>query len=297
MKKFYLFLFLILLLLPTNISFASPVARTWVYATLLIQNEWGEKGTGFLVTRKVDKDKSKIFLCTNKHVLNKKKELRDEAKEIIVHLNVKGKNGKIIGKPQTIPLVLPNGTKRWREHLDENVDILVIDITDIIIKFPEIEKKWADYALFADEKILSDQEITIGDEIMVVGYPLGFKQGETNFPIVRQGIIASQIGQKFIEEYKDEKGDTKSRVYRGFLIDGGIIPGSSGSPVVLKPVSGRLVGENIIMDMPPMYLLGIVSETRFAPIKTNISFNLSYAGLGIAFDASAIKEAIELFFK
>jgi S1-C subfamily serine protease len=280
-----------------GIAMSSPIAKSWLYATILIENEWGEKGSGFLVAREMDRGKVKVFLCTNKHVLNKTKELREKATKVILHLNVKEVEGKIIGKPYELPLIWPDGKKRWKEHPEADIDVLVLDVTDLVVSLPDMEKKWADYSLFADSKILSEQDITIGEEVMVVGYPLGFKQGDSNFPIVRQGIVASQIGQKFIEESIERDGKKKTRVIRGFLIDGGLIPGSSGSPVVLKPVTGRFVGNNIVMGVPPPYLLGIVAETRYAPIRTNVGDIPSYAGIGLAFDALTVKETIELFFK
>ncbi len=290
-------IFLFLTLFSGGIAMSSPIAKSWLYATILIENEWGEKGTGFLVAREVDQGKVKVFLCTNKHVLNKAKELREKAIKVILHLNVKEVDGKILGKPYELGLIWPDGKKRWKEHPETDIDVLVLDVTDLVVTLPDMDKKWADYSLFADAKILSEQDITIGEEVMVVGYPLGFKQGDSNFPIVRQGIVASQIGQKFIEESIERDGNKKSRVIRGFLIDGGLIPGSSGSPVVLKPVTGRFVGNNIVMGAPQPYLLGIVAETRYAPIRTNVGDIPSYAGLGLAFDALTVKETIELFFK
>jgi len=277
---------------------SSPIVKSWLYATILVENEWGEKGTGFLVARKIEQEKIKVFLCTNKHVLNIKKELRDNATKVILHLNVKEVGGKILGKPYELALIWPDGGKRWKEHPETDIDVLVLDVTDLIVTLPDMEKKWADYSLFVDTKVLSEQDITIGEEVMVVGYPLGFKQGDTNFPIIRQGIVASQIGKKFIEESIDKDGNKKSRVLRGFLIDGGVIPGSSGSPVILKPVTGRFVGNKIVMGAAQPYLLGIVAETRYAPIRTTgIGTIPSYAGLGLAFDALTVKETIELFFK
>ena len=290
------FCLLIAFLIPLTSRASSPISDSWMYATILIQNEWGEKGTGFLVERQVDSVRSKIFLCTNKHVLNEDPSLRQTATKIICHLNVKDTSGNIVGRPFTIDLTFPDGTKRWKEHSDPEVDVLVFDITDLIINVPEIVKKWARYDLFADANILSSQAITIGEEVMVIGYPLGFHQGTTNFPIVRQGIIATQIGQKFQQEFVDSKGNSATRVYRGFLIDGGSIPGSSGSPVILKPVTGRFVGNNIMMGVPQPYLLGILAETRFAPIRVGNVTIPSFAGLGLAYDASTIKETIELFF-
>ncbi len=274
---------------------ASAIAKSWIYATILIENEWGERGTGFLVGRETEKGIGQVLLCTNKHVLNKKKELREAASKIICYLNVKN-NGDIIGKDFILGLIAPDGRKRYREHPDDNVDVLVFNITDLIIQYPEIEKKWCEYADFATDEILSSQEITIGEEVLVIGYPLGKKQGKTNFPLVRQGLIASQIGQQFIEEEQDETGKIIEKKYRGFLVDGGFIPGSSGSPVVLKPIPGRTIGNSIMMGLSRPYLLGIVAQTRFSPIQSDKGVLPSYAGLGLAFDASTVKETIELFF-
>ena len=275
---------------------SSPISKSWIYATILIENEWNERGTGFLVARKINDDQLRFFLCTNKHVLNKDPLLRQSATRITCNINVKKQNGQIVGKPYPINLNFPDGSKRWKEHPDPIVDVLVFDITDLLNAIPEMQKKWAEYSLFADSNILSSQDITIGDEIMIIGYPLGFHQGETNFPIVRQGIIATQIGQTFTQEVADNSGKMIQRTYRGFLIDGGAIPGSSGSPVILKPVTGRFVGDNIMMGAPQPYLLGILAETRFAPIKVGNVTIPSFAGLGLAFDAVTIKETIELFF-
>jgi len=278
-----------------DVYMSSPVATTWLYATILIENEWGGRGTGFLVAREVKKDQVKVFLCTNKHVLNEEKALREKATKIVCHLNVKDKNGKIVGRAYELPLKI-NGKRRWNEHPEKNVDVLVFDVTDLIVKVPEIEKKWATYSLFADPSVLAEQDITIGEEVMVIGYPLGFRQGKTNSPIVRQGIVASQIGQRFVEEFVDKNKKQYTREYRGFLVDGGMVPGSSGSPVILKPVTGRHVHGTIVMGTVQPYLLGIVAETRYAPIPAQKGA-IGYAGLGLAFDALTVKETIELFFK
>ena len=277
---------------------SSPIAKSWVHATIMIENEWGGKGTGFLVFREISPDKGRVFLCTNKHVLNSNSGFRDTATKIICHLNVKDANGKIAGKSYELPLLLSDGTKRWKQHPEQDVDVLVFDVTDLINGIPEMDKKWADYSLFADESVLANEEITVGEDVMMVGYPKGFRQGESNLPIVRQGIIASHIGQRYIEDSEDKNGNPVHRSIRGFLVDGGIgiIHGSSGSPVILKPVTGRFVKNGIVMGESKPYLLGILAETRFADIDAPSGPMVSFAGLGMAFDASTVKETIELFF-
>jgi hypothetical protein len=115
---------------------------------------------------------------------------------------------------------------------------------------------------------------------------------------VRSGIIATRIGETFEDEYQEPDGTKRKRVIRGFLIDGATIPGSSGSPVVLKPTTGRFVKGNIVMGFSPLLLLGIIAETRYAPIPiSERDYIPSFAGLGLAFDAETVKETIELFFQ
>jgi len=277
---------------------ASPIADTWVYATILIENEWGNKGTGFLVIRKIDEKQAKVFLATNKHVLHKRPEMRQAASRVRLHLNVKNKDGSIVGETAKIPLSLKDGSKRWREHPEIDIDVLAIDVTPLLVQFPRIERKWADYSLFLNQRKQDELDITVGEEILVIGYPLGLRQGATNFPLVRDGIIATRIGEVLHDEYQEKDGTTRTRILRGFLIDGGTIPGSSGSPVVLKPTPARFVkGKIVLGSSPPPILLGIIAETRFAPIRTPTGDIPSFAGLGLAFDAQTVKETIELFFE
>ena len=82
----------------------------------------------------------------------------------------------------------------------------------------------------------------------------------------------------------------------GFLIDAAIVPGSSGSPVVLKPVIGRKVRDQILIETTKPYLLGIVSATETAAIRLENDSFPTLAGLGIVFDVETIRETIESFF-
>jgi len=278
---------------------ASPIAETWIYATMLIENEWGGKGTGFLVLRAISSESEHIFLATNKHVLHELPEKRQNATKIILHFNVRNQDGSISGQTAELPLIFEDGSKRWREHPDKDVDILCFDVTSLFVEYKQkIAHKWVDYSLFADQTKIKEFDITIGEEIVVIGYPLGFKQGTSNFPLLRSGIIATRIGETFEDEYLEPDGTKRKRVIRGFLIDGATIPGSSGSPVVLKPTIGRFVKGDIVMGFSPPLLLGIIAETRYAPIPiSERDYILSFAGLGLAFDAETVKETIELFFK
>lgn len=276
---------------------ASPITETWIYTTMLIENEWGGKGTGFLVSRLIDDKYGRIFLATNKHVLHEDTGMRQNANRVLLYLNIKNKDGSITGKTAELPLNLDDGSKRWREHPDQDVDVLAFDVSPLIAQYPQIKGKWADYSDFGDRTKMEELDVTIGDEILVIGYPLGLRQGATNFPLLRSGIIATRIGETLEEDYQKSDGTLRRRILRGFLIDGATIPGSSGSPVVLKPTTGRFVKGKIILGSPPAILLGIVAETRYAPVRTPAGDILSFAGLGLAFDAETVRETIELFFR
>lgn len=275
---------------------ASPIAESWLYATMMIENQWGGKGTGFLVNRAIDEQQSKVFLVTNKHVLHEDLATRQLAKKVVLHLNVKNQDDTISAQAAELTLTLDDGSKRWREHPDVDVDVLALDVTQLIVQHPQVEKRWSSYSLFADATKLQELDITIGEEITVIGYPLGLRHRTTNFPLIRGGIIATRIGETLEDEIEESDGTPRKRVLRGFLIDGATIPGSSGSPVVLKPTPGRFVKGNIVMGAPQPVLLGIMAETRYAPVRTPAGTIPSFAGLGLAFDAETVRETIELFF-
>jgi len=273
----------------------NPLVESWIYATMQIENERGETGTGFLVSRRVDEKGQKLFLVSNKHVIGKDREERIAGKSIRIRLNVK-ENESVIGKEIKMPLEV-KGDKTWREHQDEDIDVLALNVTPILITFPQIEKKWVEYSMFATIDLLQRMDVTMGEDVMVIGYPTGIRHRTTNFPLLRSGIIATRIGEQLEDNVKDPKEGWRKRILRGFLVDGGTIPGSSGSPVVLKPVIGRKVKNDIILGLSVPILLGIIAESRYAPIRTEGGDFLSFAGLGLAFDAETIKETIELFFQ
>lgn len=276
---------------------ASPLTESWIFSTMLIENQWSGMGTGFLVGRRLDDGSGRVFLVTNKHVLNEEESKRRDATQITVYLNVEENGGPIKGEKVLIILNLDNGTKRWREHADKDVDVLAFDVTPLIAQYPQIKKRWAESVLFFNESLKKEHDITMGDDVVVIGYPMGLRHRTSNLPLMRNGSIATNIGESLEDEVEEENGTKRKRVLRGFLIDGGVVPGSSGSPVILKPVSGRVVNRTINLSTPPPILLGIVAETRYAPIKYRSGqTSLSFANLGLAFDAETIKETIDLFF-
>ncbi len=288
-------LFLGTWIFPGGRAFSSPISLTWVHATVRVENEWGKGGTGFLVIRKIDPKQGKAFLVTNKHVINLDPQIREKAAFLTLYLNIREKDGTVLGKSFRIPL-REGDQKLWREHPNPNVDVLAVDITSLINSQSNIENKGADYSLFANPAVLRKEDITEGEEVLIIGYPLGLFSTRIYFPLVRQGIVASRIGEKIRIRFHYPSGEIRSAEIPGFLVDAAILPGSSGSPVVLKPIIGREVKGKVEMGMAKPYLLGIISATETASIRMEESDFPALAGLGIVFDAGTIQETIERFF-
>lgn len=275
---------------------ASPIVQGWLYAAVPIDNPQGQSGTGFLVFRKTTDNEGRVFLVTNKHVVHRNPTKRADTTHVVCHFNSKNTDGSLGKVAGDIPLKYDNGLQRYREHPDSDTDVAAIDVTDVMQLNPNIEKRWASYDDFADAAKRDELDITVGEEVMTVGYPLGLRQGDTNFPLVRQGVLATKIGYPIRDKVLDSNDTPRDRTLRAFLIDGATIPGSSGSPVVLKPVIGRVVKNTIVMGTAPPVLLGIVAETKYAPIDIGSTAIPGFAGLGLVFDVETIRETIELFF-
>ena len=176
--------------------------------------------TGFLYGYPEGKDEKGqetywVFLVTNRHVV-------EGVTDILVRFNAQsGKDPKT----QRIPVEYPDKTVRWTVHPD-SYDVAVLLIDEFL---PEIEKSGIKMSFICegvhtttlDE--MRNSEFGEGNEVFVLGFPLGMAGITQNYVIVRQGIVA-RIRDWYCE-------DTKS-----FLIDSLVFLGNSGGPVISKPV-------------------------------------------------------------
>jgi hypothetical protein len=265
----------------------------WIYTTCQINNDEGT-GTGFFVR---DPPNKRIFLVSNKHVLNHKAD--DEyPKKLNITFNII-QDGLVVRDG----LQWEYDRTLFAQHPDNDTDIYIIDFTLAILLYgqqfeKEIRLEAIPLEYFATNEYIKKYDIKITDEVYVIGYPSTNKlrHSVANFPFVRQGMIASYIGEHLEDEFKDVNGVVRNRLLKAFLIDGGIIPGVSGSPVILRPTFFREINNQKLADNFPPLLLGIVSEYRGAFMSKHYGETFySYANLGIAFDAEAIKETINLY--
>ena len=90
--------------------------------------------------------------------------------------------------------------------------------------------------------MMKELDIGPGEELFVLGFPMGMSGVERNYVIARCGMIA---------RFDDEILTTS----RTFLIDAAVFPGNSGGPVIVKPNSDSLAGHRPIDQA---YLIGMV---------------------------------------
>ncbi|MEM6757583.1 MAG: serine protease [Planctomycetota bacterium] len=157
-----------------------------------------------------------LYLITNRHVV------RDDATghypnrlQVRVHDNPDDltSHGEL-----WIDLVDKAGNHVWREHptLGPAVDVVAVPIND-----PTVIASWHVDTFGPSDLMDESRALPLGQEVIVVGFPLGFEDTLHRLPLIRRATLASVYPLPF-------KGE------RYFLTDARLHRGSSGSPVVAK---------------------------------------------------------------
>ena len=198
------------------------------------------EATGFLYGRP-ENDLHRVFLVTNRHVFSEKDEFITRFNRPI------GSEGKMYN----LSLKNSDGSPTWVPHNNEGCDVAAIPIAVKRLEEDGIEFK---YFSGTDERVLSvekanETQISEGDGVFVLGFPLENTGEERSYTIVRQGIIARIL-------------DWKAGKSRTFLIDASVFPGSSGSPVILRPEISAIEGTK---NQEHAFLIGMISS--YIPYK------------------------------
>ena len=222
----------------------------------------------------------RIFLVTNRHVF------RDALKSQTV---LQARFNRRVGAGANIyqiELKGSDGSTSWVVHPKPDIDVAAIEINPHKLKTDGIECVW----FVANEHTITlaqarTNEISEGDGVFVLGFPLGQAGYERNYTIVRQGIIAR------IQDWL--VGDART-----FLIDSSIFPGNSGGPVLLKPELTSIQGTKhndrcALIGMVSSYLtyqeVAISQQTG----RQRMVFEEN-SGLGVVVPYDAIQETIKV---
>ncbi len=198
--------------------------------------------TGFLVGKEVSKDENgvsqcKVFLVTNKHVYQNPKTKQNTA-EVFFRFNTQDNASHYF----KVPLLKEDNTPLWFKHNRDEVDLAVLPINP-----EEIVSAKIDYYFFHNTDIFYAKDfktnnISTGEGLFVLGFPMSLSGKAKNFVIVRQGIIARVDEEVLNEGY--------------FYIDASAYPGNSGGPVVHKP---EIISINGTSTNSSAGLIGVIS--------------------------------------
>ncbi|MEK7589056.1 MAG: serine protease [Patescibacteria group bacterium] len=241
--------------------------------------------TGFLIgfLAKNSKNPTKrayyIFLLTNRHVF----ENQDG-----VHLRFNTSDGKSKVIPQA--LKFPNKELRWLAHPNKKVDFALLNVNPQALTENAIDYVFFNEESFAYQRSFEKIGIAVGDEVYILGFPMGFAGGAQNFPYAKSGII-SRFDKELLRERK------------AFLVDSSIFPGNSGGPAILKPTNTAL---NNTKAVTTPLLLGAVSgylpyEEKLWSHQTNpptvVSLEREHSGLSFVVPMDFAKQIFNRWLK
>jgi S1-C subfamily serine protease len=200
--------------------------------------------TGFLVGKSIGEKNDKgeqsfrLFVVTNRHVFYNDKN-KQFVKEVLLRFNTTD------NKSHHFKVNLLNADDKpiWSMHKNEKVDLAVLPINAGAINDAKI-----DFYFFSEKdlffaKDFGSKNISTGDGLFVLGFPMSISGKAKNFVIVRQGII-SRVDEEVLEE--------------GFYyIDASAYPGNSGGPVIVKPEMVAIQGTQSNLSAG---LIGVISS-------------------------------------
>jgi len=248
-------------------------------------------GTGFFLFRPVHGDQGQVLLITNKHILPP----TGTPKNIQIRVTV-GTGEKAAVRFVGIPVVGTDGLylPHVRLHPIAGFDVAALNVTEAIVK-QGIQGAWLPLDLLSTSERLKNENITIGDEIFLLGYPDAIFDARNVSPILRTGVIATVPSEGYAFNDDLRKQFSLPDRIDGFLIDANVFPGSSGSVVILKPQSTTIGprGETVVSGAKKIpYVLGIVSGS--IPISDTALGTVQRMGLGVVYSAEAIRAVVEL---
>lgn len=177
----------------------------------------------------------RLFLATSLHVLiDEPSGHAPDRIEIELHTDP---DDLAVSTGFSIPLY-DGDTRLWRQGFDAagEIDVAVIEIDRAALPEPAVLRAFTPAHL--PERY---DRVELGSSLLVVGFPLGFRDTLHHMPVARHAIVASTYGLRF-----------KGTGY--FLTDARTHRGSSGAPVVMRVTDHP----SRLGDLPWM-LLGIHS--------------------------------------
>lgn len=249
----------------------NDIGTQLLYTTVPIYAHNSDKslstGTGFLFSVRESETESIPLLITNYHVL------KDAMLGFVeLHIGEKGFptdktirvqfdksiiDGNKLGKLDLIAVPLA-GT--FNDFQNRNIEIFFRTVDQNMVPTKEQEDK-----------------LSAIENITFIGYPSGLYDEKNKISIIRQGITATPI-------WNDFKGEEV------FLIDAGVFPGSSGSPVFIYNQGTYPVKDGIALGSRLIFV-GVLSKTMLRDNATG----KAYLNLGEVINSRAMYHELNKF--
>lgn len=220
-------------------------------------------GTGFVYNASLGEQIVPI-LFTNRHVV-----------ESVDTLTVKMVSAED-GAPKlgfTVDITVDKSA--WNFVSDESIDLVGIPLGPALRQINE-KGQSVFFKGIPNELFPSDQQLdqlAAVESVLFIGYPSGISDQHNSLPIVRQGMTATPVWNNF-------GGNAE------FLIDAGVYPGSSGSPVFVYN-RGMYTTDQGITIGSRIYFLGILTGSYMA--KQDATTPSYFLGLGRVIKGSIVK--------
>jgi len=214
--------------------------------------------TGFLFLR----DQYLYFITCRHVVIDEPSGHRPDSLKLLVHAD---EHDLTINRELLLNLYDAQCYPLWREHpqLGSAVDVVAVPIND-----PTVLTSWFVDAFTPNDLLNESRPIALGQQVLVIGFPLGFNDERHNLPMIRNASIASVYPLPF-------KGQ------RYFVTDARLHRGASGSPVIAKLLETG-------GDVPAWKLLGVHASSL--DVSNRDPLVDEPLGLNMAWYASLIEE-------
>ena len=249
----------------------NDISTQLLYTTVPIyakkQDGTFSSGTGFIFSVMEEDNRSIPLLITNYHVLK-------NASAGFVELHIAERNSPAEKSIRVqFDQSIINGNKLGK------LDLIAVPLAGVSNEFQK--KNINLFYRTVDQRMIPNGEqidsFAAIEDITFIGYPSGLYDNVNKLPIIRRGITATPIWNNF-------KGE------ESFLIDAGVFPGSSGSPVFIYNQGSYPIKDGIAIGNRLLFV-GVISETMIRNEKES----KNYLDLGKVINSEAMYKEVKKF--
>jgi len=215
-------------------------------------------------------DQSIPLLVTNYHVVN-------GAQRAVIELVEQQGDEPATGRRVRAELDAATLT----QHASSKLDIVAIPIGPLLNQLQNAQRpvffRSVSPELVPTDSVLKD--LAAMEDIVFIGYPAGLRDDKNANPLIRRGITATPV-------WNDFQGQPS------FLIDAGVFPGSSGSPVFILNQGSYATRQSLVVGTRILFL-GIITETMVSSAQKSEVF----LGLGKVVRSTEVKDFIATIVK